>query len=383
MANASVTRSASIPAATRAKDILRKFLAVGERVPMDAIVVQKSSCSSTLSCQFKLLQDSSGRRMMVAVQPLSIQGLVSFDDGRQWTNYFPDERRMVVMPSPRIARDNADLRIQLASQNYRFVMETSTRVAGRQAEVVVVIPRNYGLATKRFTIDSANDVLLRVESIERNLNSETIFETKSVQFLTEATHLKFSPGNEMAFRVFKPEMPSRLANISLAKEIVGFVPVTLHSMPFGFTLRESSALQSRSGSYVTQRWTDGIVSATLYQFASGRNPLGASSDGLDFSHNNVTLRLVGDIPYEGKRIMMEQIARSLGRTLRPLRELGPPVKVLPTKRLPEHEPESEALIQTAFGQSIEKAIEAAFEKVTVLGRNFEFRQRLIEDEQHN
>ncbi len=383
MADASVTRHASIPAATRAKDILRKFLAEGEKVPLDAIVVQRSSCSSNLSCQFKLLQDSSGRRMLVAVQPLSIQGLVSFDDGRQWTNYFPDERRMVVMPSPRMERDNAEFRIQLASQNYRFVMETATRVAGRSGEVIVVIPRYYGLAAKKFTIDSANDVLLRVETIERNRNPETIFEAKSVQFLADSAKLKFSPGNDFAVRVVKPEMPARLANVSQAKEIVGFVPFTLHSMPFGFLLRESSALQSRSGSYVTQRWTDGIVSATLYQFASGRNPLGPSTDGLDFAHNNVTLRLVGDIPYEGKRIMMEQIARSLGRTFRPIRELGPLVNVLPPKRLPEHEPQPEASFETAFEQIIEKMKVEMTENWMVRGKEFEIKLRLLKNEQHN
>ncbi len=383
LASASVIRHASIPAATRAKEILRKFLSEGERVPMDAIVVQKSSCSSNISCQFKLLQDSSGRRMMVAVQPLSIQGIVSFDDGKQWTNFFPDERRMVVMPSPRVDRDNADLRIQLASQNYNFAMETSTRVAGRSAQVVVVIPRNYGLAAKKFTIDSTNDVLLRVETIERNRNPEILFDTKSVQFLADSTNLEFSPGNEMAIRIFRPEMPERIAHISAAKEITGFAPIMLHALPLGFVLRESSAVHSKSGSYVAQRWTDGIASATLYQFTAGRNPIGASSDGLDFTNNGVTLRLVGDIPYEGKRIMMEQIARSLGRTFRPIRELRAPPNVLPLKRLPEHEPQPQASIETAIAQIVEKMKVEMTENWTVRGKEFEIKLRLKKDEQHN
>ncbi|MEQ1830921.1 MAG: hypothetical protein ABL921_33550, partial [Pirellula sp.] len=216
-----------------------------------------------------------------------------------------------------------------------------------------------------------------------NREPDVLFDTKSILFTSSSSNLKFPIDRDESFRVYKPMMPFKLMNLSQAMEMTGFTPVKLPKIPLGFVVRETTAMKSVRGSYVAQRWTDGIVSASMYQFASTKNPFGPSSDGLDFVVNDVTLRLVGDIPYEGKRIIMEQCARSLGRTFRPTREPFETRKGFPIKRTPEHESEPEASSPCVAMQNMEKSTETLRSTRTAVGRAIQISQRTIKDEQHN
>lgn len=346
----------------KAKDMLRRALTNGDRIAMNAVVLQRVTSSSDAPCQFTMSQDANGRRKMVAVKPLVVQGMVSFDDGEQWVNFYPDENRMIVMPSPRGDREDIDSRLKLAFQNYRFAVEPRARIAGRSATVVVAVPKFSGMPVRKYAIDDASNVLLRVESFDSNGDREVFFDTKVIQFGASEKRVEFRIGTAQTARVYRPEPPVRLAKLADARQHAGFAPLPIRNLPNGFEAKETIVAGSGNAKYVAIRLTDGLVSATLYQYPSKTNPIGRSEDGLEFSHQGVTVRLVGELSsFAGER-MIDGIARTFGRTLVRVREPAAPVQTFSPKRYPEPEMGESDFLEVLL-RLVEELIQAATNEI--------------------
>lgn len=355
---AGITNPGTIPAQEKARDLLKRVMTGGYRVPFDAIVMQRSGCTEELMCQFKLEQDRSGRRRMVGLGPLAIQGVVSFDDGERWINYFPDENRMVVMGSPRADREDVDARLRLAGQNYRFAIETGGRVAGRSAVIVVAIPRHSGMPGRRYAIDARTDVLLRVETV--GAEPAVMFDTRAIRF-SEGMIVEPPAAPDVPLRVVRPAPPVRVSRLSDVRAIAGFQPLAPRQFSHGFVLREIQVGGTGTQRYAAIRLSDGLCTATMYQWPASAQPLGPDRVGLDFAHGGVVCRLTGDLPFEQQYRFMQAFAREFGRALPPVREPNPGDGRFLPKR--EHE-----LAHAAERTAVQKSVAAAGETLDVPNR---------------
>lgn len=317
-----VENPGSIPAQAKAIEILRKLLSSGERVPLNAIVTQRSACGPQFEATFRMVQDNQGRRKMVGLRPLSVQGMVSCDDGDRWLNYYPDEHKVVVLPSARGDRENVNDRLKLATQNYRFAIETASHIAGRNAFIVVAIPKSNEMATRRIAVDAVNNVLLRVETLAQRGERKVLFETKTITFGASGEKFELNLSGPPA-RIVKPEEPIRLAKLSDAKAKVGFNPLVPKRLAFGFAVRETLMSQTSRAKYLAMRLTDGIVNATLYQWHAATSPFADAEPGFELTIGEVRMRIMGEIPDIARLKLLESIAREYGRTFRYTRELSP------------------------------------------------------------
>lgn len=332
---AGVENPGSIPANAKAMEILRKLLSTGERVALNSIVIQRSACGPQLEATFRMVQDSQGRRKMVGLRPLSVQGMISCDDGERWLNYYPDEHKVVVLPSARGERENVTERLRLAALNYRFAIETASHVAGRNAFIVVAIPKSPEMATRRIAVDAVNNVLLRVETITSRGERKVLFETKSISFGQSGEKIRLDLGDGPPAKVVKPEPPVRLSRLADAKEQVGFNPISPKKLALGFVVRETLVAQTSKAKYLAMRLTDGIVNATLYQWHALSSPFADREPGFEVTIGDVRLRVMGEIPDAARLRLLESIAKEFGRSFGTSRELSLPAPtLLPSK---EHE----------------------------------------------
>lgn len=330
-------RASTVVAPDKARDVLTRFLTSGSAMTMTAIVVQRSGVGLAEAVQIEVKQDAQGRRRTVVLAPLSAQGSIAIDDGRQWKSFCPDTSRLVVAPSSRDDRVDVEGRLQLAMQNYRFAVEKNTEVAGRPAVVVVAVPRSTVMPTRRIALDASHAVLLRLETIERSGSRDVLYDTKRINFPDRIASDVFVLDAPRQVRVMRVEPPVRVHSTSQAKAVAGFTPIIPKSLRYGFVIRESEVAGVPGSRYVALRVTDGIATGTLYQWPSKLkvSPLGADREGVDRTIGSVTLRLVGDLSRGTRLRILEGIANSMGKTFGPIVEPREVRGVLLPKREPQ------------------------------------------------
>lgn len=334
---ADVPRATTMVAPDKARSVLIRFLTTGNEMPMSAIVVQRSGVGLAESIQIEVKQDSHGRRRTVVLAPLSAQGSVAIDDGRQWKSFCPDTSRLVVAPSSRDERIDVEARVQLAMQNYRFAVEKNTEVAGRAAVVVVAVPRSNVMPTRRIALDASHAVLLRLETIDHSGDRDVLYDTKRIDFPDRIAPSVFAMETPRQVRVMRMDPPVRVTSATQAKTVAGFTPIIPKSLRYGFVVRESEVGGMPGSRYVALRITDGIAAATLYQWPSKLkvSPLGPDREGVDRTIGSVTMRLVGDLSRGTRLRILEGIANSMGKTFGPIVEPQVVRGVLVPKREPQ------------------------------------------------
>jgi outer membrane lipoprotein-sorting protein len=337
---ADVPRATTIPNQDIAKEVLRRYLEFGDRISVTAIVVRRSSTIGPEAVRIKVEQDAKGRSKATVLGPVSQQGSIVVDDGRTWINYCPDTAHAIVQPSPRDDKFDPNLQLALAAQNYKLVVEKNVDVAGRLANVVVAIPKTPGLPTRRISVDAERNVLLRIEVLERSGARNVLYDTKSIRFVTEASAASFRFAPPVNVRVTKMPAPVAVKTPAQAKQLAGFTPLLPKKFQYGFTVREGNVITPQNlPRYVAYRITDGLITATLYQWRSSEKtaPLGPDFEGMDRTLNGVTMRLTGELPRAVRERILEGIANEFGKTFRPNGELPWRKPSLSPKREPKIE----------------------------------------------
>lgn len=283
----------------KAREALFRTMERGHLVALSAIVVQKAGPACPSDMQFKVEQTANGHKKVTILQPLSSQGRISVDDGKSWVNYSPDENRIMVSPSPQLQRENPKERMDLANQNYRFMLEKNGIIAGRESFVVTATPRFPELPVRRYSIDTEKDVLLRMETIDTSGNRSLHFDTQAIWYpkgREAATSFSISPvGNPRKIHVAGPQ---KIESPSWARARAGFAPVVPRDLPFGFIVREPQLTGEDEERFVSVRITDGLLMATVYQWDPKRvrDPLGKDMAVLTRYVNGIRIGLVGEIP---------------------------------------------------------------------------------------
>lgn len=280
-----------------ARDVLMKSLDSKLTISCTVIQTQGSPGPGKEAFQTKLQFDGRGRSRRTVLQPLRMQGIVSIDDGKTWSTYLPDEKKIMVQPSPIQHRQSTRQRMGLIDQNYVIKFDKSIELAGRKAYTIVAVPKNKELDTRRFVIDMESYLPLRQEAISASGKVRTMFDT-----LALTLQGRQDPGS---FRVPKPPgvsvvqfpAPEPIVDLQRAEDAIGFEPRNPESLPYGFSIQEWHILGGESMKFICVRLSDGFSSVSIYQWDSkkpGKRPPFRRSDAKD--SEGVSYSIMGDVP---------------------------------------------------------------------------------------
>jgi hypothetical protein len=258
--------------------------------------------------QLKLMTDSRGRTRRTVLKPLSMQGIVSIDDGRDWITFNPDDRRVMIQPSPFAHRASPAQRMALVERNYRLRFEPTETIAGRRAIVLIAIPRADELPTRRYAFDSQTYLLLRFESIEAGSEPRVLLDTQTFDLVATQPAELFEAPKEPGIEVKRSWGPRRVDNADQAKAAIGFEPRLPRSIPYGFAVDDLQLLGHAQEAFLAVRITDGLAFLSVYQWDGARKykepPVRSRNAVRDA--DGIMIYVIGDVP----EAVRERIARA-------------------------------------------------------------------------
>lgn len=261
--------------------------------------------------QVKVTMDGQGRSRRVVLQPLSMQGVVSIDDGREWVTLFPDSNKLMIQASPYAYRADLKSRLARIEQNYRLRFEETKPIAGRETVAVVAQPRSGELYTRRYTLDAETYVLMRYEDVEQGGRTRTMLDTVTIDLGREFPADMFRPPSGEGLKIERTWGPRRASDTARVRELVGFVPRTPKGLPYGFAIDDVHLLGSPDAAFVAVRISDGLAMLSVYQWDGNRawkdRPVRSSRPVQDAY--GVFFAVSGDAPEEVRKKIAEAFAR--------------------------------------------------------------------------
>lgn len=247
--------------------------AMSKRTKTPAVLIQTQSMpgEQNFKITYKLEMDGSGRYRRTVLQPLRMQGVVSVDDGRQWSVFYPDDNFVVVQPSP----SQCDLRnrLDLIRANYKVTFDSPDKVAGRTAFVIRCSANSDGLPSRRIYVDMASYLMVRMDIIpDDGSAATTILDTLSVDLPTHIARETFTVPTNDSTRISKVDASKTVLNAADASARAGFEVHLPKTLPFGFSVSRIEVLRDKPRAMVALRLTDGFVNVTAYQWAPGAEP---------------------------------------------------------------------------------------------------------------
>lgn len=298
----------------RARDTLFRCIERSQLVTLSAIMVQKGNAPCPPQMQLKVEQDSKGNRKVTTLTPLSVQGQVSVDNGRQAKFYNPDKNEMYVQPSPQQFRDDPKMRMALADENYRFSVERNGIIAGRPTWVVTATPRAIELPTRKYSIDIEKDVMLRLETVESGKKT-LLFDTQAIWYPAGMDSSTFRLKPIGTYRTVVLNGPQKIENFASARALAGFEPILPKDLPFGFIVRDPHLTGKDNARFIAVRITDGLITATVYQWDS-RKIKDEEMPGPNRTINGIRISLMGELPEFVHGRLLDLFAKEAARVFR-------------------------------------------------------------------
>lgn len=297
------------------RELLFRTMDKSRWINFEAVVLRRNSSDDRSFMQVKIAQRSGASKTTV-LSPLPAQGVTTLDDGRTWTTYIPDENRMLVQDSP---KRRMRQRTETAGQNYRFTSENMGSVAGRKTVAVLAVPKYPEMPSRRYWIDSEYALMLRMELIkEGGRRRSLMMDTKAIDFKAVADDvMKINPPADV--RRVRLESPERFRSAEDAVDLVGFKPAFPGPLPFGFVVTEPQVVGDKGDRFVAIRLSDGLASATVYQWsANSKNPVPCNDRELVREANGLRMRMVGDLPEIVLARLLDAFVREAMKGLQPL-----------------------------------------------------------------
>ena len=214
----------------------------------------------------KVERDKKGRFRKTVLQPLSMQGRVSVDNGVRWRTVFPDERVVQDQDSPLKKPHEEAERLNLAKRNYSFTVDGEGQVAGRKVIRLLAEPHYDQLDKRRISLDSETLYPLRLECFSENHNVVE-FATIEIAFPKTMDEYTFNLPDTLNMRVFKYNEPRPLRDQMHAERELGFRPIVPTRVGLGFEIQEEQVSNNSNYQTLVLRLTDGLARATVYEFS--------------------------------------------------------------------------------------------------------------------
>jgi len=301
----SVGLTAVAAAGDDALNLLRRALDATYRVNARKIVVYTSDTYENGTLSVSVLQARSGEVLTTVVQPLSMQGLKTMDDGKVLKSYCPDQKKVWHQESPRAHQPDTDYRLAIAQRNYAFVEErTDQTVAGRRIRLVVAKPKNRELPTRHYFIDRETPVILRIETVDRAGQVARVMDTRSVEYPEEVSRVAFRALPES----IKPEpvgVPMRTTAAQVGNK-VDFQPHIPSRLALGFQIEGVDIIREKGQNLVALRITDGLTTGTIYLWDPKERVNVLNTPGsLERQVDGMMVRVIGDVPAAAKERLLQ------------------------------------------------------------------------------
>lgn len=299
-----------------ARDLLFSAMDKGRYLSVEGIILRRNSTRDPGMMQLRLAQ-ATGISKTVVLSPLPFQGVTTLDDGQNWTTYIPDENRIVIQSSPRLMGGNSR-RKRAAAESYRFDSDTGESIAGRKSIMVIATPKNPDMPVRRYWIDSDYPFILKMDVMQQG-GSKVLLDTKAVTFEVQLPEDTFRITPATGVRRIYLESPEKIRSTESVKALVGFSPAFPRDLPYGFVIQEGQIVGDKSERFVALRLTDGLASATLYQWPlTRRNPVPCNDKKSVREAAGLRMRLVGDLPDAVVTKLIEAFVRELTKGLQTL-----------------------------------------------------------------
>lgn len=299
-----------------ARNLLFNAMDKGRFLTVEGIILRRNSSRDPGMMQLRLAQ-ATGIAKTVVLSPLPFQGVTTLDDGQNWMTYVPDENRMVIQGSPRLMGGNSR-RKRAAMSSYRFASESGEAIAGRRAIVVTATPKASEMPVRRYWVDSDYPFILRMDIVDGG-KAKILLDTKAVTFNSPPPSETFQITPAAGVRRIYLESPETFKSAEAAKSATGFTPALPKTLPFGFVIQEGQIVGDKSERFIALRLTDGLASATLYQWPTSRkNPVPCHDKKSVGEASGIRMRLVGDLPDAVLTKLIEAFVRELTKGLQTL-----------------------------------------------------------------
>ncbi len=250
-----------------------------------------------LLLQLKVEINTLGHQRSTVLKPLSLQGMVSFDDRKQWVSIMPDDKKAFIQPSPATFRAPARERIVLVDRNYELSFEKSSPIAGRKIILIVAAPKFSDMAKRKIYLDEESHMLLRLEIIDRSGATKRMLDTMSIEYQKGAAVRSLNL-NLKGYDVNRMAAPRPGSDPSLVKAAVGFTPKKVGTLPCGFVITDVQLIGDGDDAMLAFRLTDGLSMVTVYQFDKKRNKEASKMWLQTFAEDQDGIRtgVMGDAP---------------------------------------------------------------------------------------
>lgn len=296
------------------RDLIFEAMEKSRWLNFEGVVLRRFSTQDRGGMQVKISQRG-GVSKTTALSPLPVQGVTTVDDGKTWSTFIPDENRIIIQDSPR--RTVSGRTKGAAAANYEFVSGGNANIAGRRAFAIVAHPKFAEMPVRRYWLDAEYPLMLRME-IERDGKTHTLLDTRAISFVTVPEDaMKLTPAGDV--RRIRLDSPERFRTAAQAMEVVGFKPSLPQSLPFGFFVNEPQVVGERNERFIALRLTDGLATATVYQWnAKDPSPVPCPDKTSVREANGLKMRLVGDLPEAVLGRILEAFVKEALKGLMPL-----------------------------------------------------------------
>ena len=222
----------------------------------------------------KVTMSKDGKERREVLQPLSMQGYVSVDDGRRLKIYLPDDHTVLDQESPSLSRWSMKDRLKLIGRNYKLELrkpggdESSVEIAGHSVQIVAVVPKAPEMPSRTFYIDKATCFVMRIVTQWPGESPVTVYDTKFVQYPDKLEPGTFSLNLLSDVTTKRYDARKKLPKGARAIKEVGFNPIVPQHLPYGFVVQDAQENNSREWNSVVLRITDGIQMASVYEWRS-------------------------------------------------------------------------------------------------------------------
>jgi outer membrane lipoprotein-sorting protein len=306
----SATAKAGQAESNKGRRLLELSMSRQPRFNVRAVLVQRLDLAGGLRT-VKVEMSRDGKIHQIVVAPLSSQGIEFVDDGSHTKTYFPDDKCVIVQPSPSQESNDVATRMKLVDRNYSVRLTRREQIAGCNAAVVEATPRNRVLETRCYAIDEEKGFLLRLDTCREGGQTTTQFETKMIEFPERFTEATFRLDNPMGviYKTYSDRCVSPESADELRDEL-RFRPVVPQNLPYGFVVQELQASTDPKPALAV-RITDGLAKATVMEWRAegathSRPPAGTKVDHA----GKITLLISGDLPDQVKEEILLHFVRA-------------------------------------------------------------------------
>lgn len=276
----------------RAQKYLLRSMNGEYRTNIIVVMRQKSSESGTMIV--KIQKSTDGKTRETNLSPLHLQREF-LNDGKTIQVYLPDDKTMIVQPSPSTSQD-VNFRMPLIQKNYVLKSESGKKVAGRTTVMVTATARSSQVPSIRYYFDEKTGFPLCKEILVGGDQPSEEYEVLDIKFPAKIDKSVFKIEPAVGFETITYGEPVRLNSAREAEQELGFTPIIPSQIPFGFQIQRMTLSKNSNWKSLYLKLTDGLQNATVHEWVHmAGEKIKTGENKILKVHNGLSIVIVSDI----------------------------------------------------------------------------------------